>query len=362
MIQTYELRHFLSKFLQMGIGNKVNRGRADTPYPFIPLIPIFFCLIVHFKIYFIRTQLNNIKSFICIVLIFSSLIAYSQKESFFKPAENVDNTRKNLVYYTYSIGTPVSFIGLYHLWYKEGGMSGFKFFNDNKDWLQMDKFGHNFSSYLLGEYAYKSLLWAGVNHKRAVIHGGIAGLIYMTGIEIMDGFAKDYGFSYGDMLANIAGTSIFISQELLWQEQRFRLKYSFFPSDYAQYRPEMLGDNIISQSLKDYNGLTFWLSVNLKSNLKADFIPDWLNLAFGYSAYGLTGGTYNPDFNAAGEPIPEFDRTRQYLLSLDIDLTRLNPKSDFLKTLCSVFGFIKIPFTTLEYNQHEGFVIHPVYF
>lgn len=270
--------------------------------------------------------------------------------------------RQKFVYTTYTLGTCLSFGGLYYLWYAENGMSNFKFFNDNRDWLQMDKLGHATSSYQLGEYGIKALRWAGVEDRKAIIHGATGGLIYMTIIEIMDGFANDYGFSYGDMIANTFGSGLLVAQEFLWQEQRMRLKYSFWPSDYAQYRPELLGDNILSQSLKDYNGQSYWLSVNFNSTFNTDFFPDWLNFAFGYSAFGLTGGTYNPQFNAAGDELPEFDRTRQYLFSLDIDLTRLEPKSKFLKTICSVFGFVKIPFSTLEYNPKDGIVFHPIYF
>ena len=76
----------------------------------------------------------------------------------------------------------------------------------------------------------------------------------------------------------------------------------------------------------------------------------------------MTGSYINPAFNDAGEPIPDFTRYRQYLFSLDLDLTRFNPKSPFLKTLLSTFGFIKIPFSALEYNEIEGLKFRPFYF
>jgi hypothetical protein len=271
------------------------------------------------------------------------------------------NNKRNFVFATYTIGTSLSFGGLYYLWYAENGMSGFKFFNDNRDWLQMDKLGHATSSYQLGEYGIKALRWAGLEDRKAILQGAAGGLIFLTIIELMDGFANDYGFSCGDMIANTIGTGMLVGQEFLWQGQRIRLKYSFCPSDYAQYRPELLGKNIVSQSIKDYNAQTFWLSANFNSTFNTGLFPDWLNFAFGYSAFGMTGGSNNPQFNAAGDELPEFDRTRQYLFSLDIDLTKLEPKSKFLKTVFSVFGFVKIPFTALEYNSKDGFMFHPIY-
>lgn len=298
-----------------------------------------------------------------IYLLFPNKSAYAQNQSsFFSPSDTLNHTRKSIVYNTYYIGAPASLFGLYHLWYKEGGMSGLKIFNDNKDWLQLDKLGHATSAYHIGECAIKSLRWAGVDDRTAIIHGGLASLIYMTGIEILDGFAVDYGFSYGDAIANLFGVSMLVGQELMWNEQRIRIKYSFFPSEYAEMRPELLGQNLISQTIKDYNAQTYWLSVNLKSNFNIDFVPDWLNVAFGYGGYNMTGGTSNPKEPIATVHIPDDKRTRQYFFSLDVDLTKIETKSPFLNSLFSLFGFVKFPFTALEYNQKDGFLFHPVYF
>lgn len=303
--------------------------------------------------------MGKIYLFFTILLVIISVDAKSV--NYIKSDENRLSSRQKFVYTSYTVGTTISFGGLYYLWYAENGMSGFKFFNDNRDWLQMDKLGHATSSYQLGEYGIKALRWAGLEDQKAILQGAAGGLIFLTIIELMDGFANDYGFSCGDMIANTFGTVMLVGQEFLWQEQRIRLKYSFWPSDYAQYRPELLGKNIVSQSIKDYNAQTFWLSANFNSTFNTDLFPDWLNFAFGYSAIGMTGGSNNPQFNAAGDELPEFDRNRQYLFSLDIDLTKLEPKSKFLKTVCSVFGFVKIPFTALEYNRKDGFMFHPIY-
>ena len=49
----------------------------------------------------------------------------------------------------------------------------------------------------------------------------------MTTVEVFDGFSSEWGFSWGDMLANTTGTTLYISQELLWKEQRIVPKFSF---------------------------------------------------------------------------------------------------------------------------------------
>ena len=303
-----------------------------------------------------------VRTAIFIILCYSAIGINAQISVDLESGKNKINKQQKLVYSSYTIGTCLSFGGLYYLWYADNGMSRFKFFNDNKDWLQLDKVGHATSSYQLGEYGIKALRWAGTEDKKAIIHGSGGGLLFLTILEVMDGFANDYGFSYGDMLANSFGTGLLIGQEFLWKEQRLRLKYCFFPSEYAQYRPELLGYNVFSQSLKDYNAQTYWLSVNINSFIKTEIVPDWLNLAFGYGANGLTGGSNNPEFNASGEPIPHFTRIRQYYFSLDIDLHRLNPNSKILKSLFSIFGFIKIPLPAIEFNNDDGLKFHPLFF
>ena len=44
-----------------------------------------------------------------------------------------------------------SLVALNGVWYKEFPKSKFHFFNDGLNWLQMDKFGHVFSGYMLSQ-------------------------------------------------------------------------------------------------------------------------------------------------------------------------------------------------------------------
>ena len=104
--------------------------------------------------------------------------------------------------------------------------------------------------------------------------------------------------------------------------------------------------------MKDYNGQTYWLSVNPASFMsKETKFPKWLNLAFGYGANGMTGGESNPLYVDSNSNVIEFKRYRQYYLSLDIDLTRIKTKSKFLKTVFYTIGFIKIPAPSVEFSN-----------
>ncbi len=254
-----------------------------------------------------------------------------------------------------------SIIGLYSLWYKDYPQSSFHFFNDNKEWMQMDKCGHTTASYYLGRIGYSSLRWAGVNEKKAIWYGGMTGLIYLTTVEIFDGFSKEWGFSTGDMVANTVGSALFISQQLAWHEQKFVMKWSYHSTPYAQYNPDQLGSTPLQRMLKDYNGQTYWLSANISSlGLQHTRFPKWLNFAAGYGAEGMTGGPGNPS-EVNGIPVPYSDRYRQFYIAPDVDISRIPVKSKTLKLILNTLGFIKIPLPTLEFNKN-GVKFHPLYF
>lgn len=256
-----------------------------------------------------------------------------------------------------------SMIELNELWYKNYERSPFHFFNDNEEWLQMDKAGHAVSAYYLGKVGVDALRWSGVGEKKAIFFGGSLGSVFLTTIEILDGFSNQWGFSKGDVLANTFGSLVFIGQELGWKEQRILLKFSFSGSRYAQYRPDLLGNSVPERVLKDYNGQTYWVSANISSFLKQENkFPKWLNIAFGYGADGMLGGGINPLFNDKGISYPSFERYRQYYFSLDVDLTRIKTSSKLLNACFHTFGFIKFPAPALEYNEVEGLKFLPFYF
>ena len=309
----------------------------------------------------------NIKhiSYIIVIIIFllNSCI-YSQNDStdnIFYP-EKINKKRLTAVIATGSALYVGSMIGLYSMWYKDYPQTTFHFINDNNEWLQMDKMGHIFTSYYLGRIGYESLRWSGVNEKKSIWYGGMLGFTFLMTVEIFDGFSAEWGASTGDIIANGLGTALFISQQLAWNEQRFLIKFSFHQTEYPQYRPDLLGKNLIQEIIKDYNGETFWLSGNIHSFLRKESkFPKWLNVAFGYGAEGMTGATSNPP-EYEGQPIPQFDRYRQFYFSFDVDYTRIKTRSKVLKALFTVISFIKIPFPTLEYNTKDGLKFHYLYF
>lgn len=255
-----------------------------------------------------------------------------------------------------------SLVGLSVAWYKNDSVRKFHTFNDNTEWLQMDKAGHVWTTYQIGRLMMQSMEWAGYSKCQSEIYGGCSGFVYMSLVEILDGYATGYGFSWGDMGANAAGTVVSIAQHRFWDEQRIAFKFSFHQTSYPQYRPELLGENLAQQVLKDYNGQTYWLSVNPSSFIKkANRFPRWLNVAVGYGASGMISGENNYVYVGPDGKIVGNQRYRRIFLSLDVDLTRLPVKSKFLKGLFSALNCLKIPFPTLEWNGSK-IAGHGLYF
>lgn len=285
-----------------------------------------------------------------------TIFCHAQNSSFFKKSDTLHKKRRNAVIITKSVLATGSLIALNELWYKDYQRSSFQFKNDNADWKQMDKIGHFMTSYYVGKVGMEALDWAGVSKRNQLIYGATYGFAFLTAVEVLDGFSKEWGASTGDILANAAGTGFLIGQELLWQEQRITVKYSFNQTKFAKQRPNTLGENYLQQTLKDYNGQTYWLSANIWSFNKKSNFPKWLNVALGYGAEGMLYSQTKPS-----NLIPQ-DPYRQFYLSLDVDLTKIETKSKFLKSVFSVVNFIKIPAPTLEINTKGQLKFHYLYF
>jgi hypothetical protein len=225
--------------------------------------------------------------------------------------------------------------------------------------MQMDKVGHLFSSYQIGRFGAEALNWSGTSKRNQLIYGASLGFVFLTAVEVMDGFSEEWGASIGDVVANASGTALYVSQELIWKEQRVIPKFSYHKTQYSNYRPDVLGSTFQEQIIKDYNGQTYWLSTNIYSFSKGSKIPKWINLAFGYGAGGMISGNYD---NNSLILVPKSEIYRQFYLSLDVDLTKIGTKSHFLKTIFSLLNTVKIPAPTIEYSPNRGFKFYALYF
>ncbi len=264
-----------------------------------------------------------------------------------------------------------SLLALDQAWYSDYPRSHFHLFNDSGEWQQIDKVGHSFSAYWLAQSSTSLFRWSGVNRKRATIYGASMGIAYESVIEILDGFSSEWGFSLADMGANLSGSLLFASQDLAWQEQRIQFKFSAHRVDYENV--EMLrrannlyGTSFLERTLKDYNGQTYWLSVNPWSFAKKSNFPKWLNIAVGYGTNGMLGGyknTWKDEETGLQHSRTDIQRIRQFYFSPDIDLSKITIRGKHPKVLRILNGLkIKFPLPTLEYNTKGEFKLHAFYF
>jgi hypothetical protein len=303
--------------------------------------------------------MNKVALIITILFLNTSSFAVHEHDSISR-----QSSKKRLIILTAGVNTAYigSMIALSHLWYSNYSRSNFHFFNDNNEWMQMDKVGHFTTSFHESVFGVHALRWTGINGKKAMIYGSLAGFIYQTPIEYFDGRSKEYGASWGDILANASGSGLVLGQYLLWNEIRIQPKFSFHQTSFPEQRYKVTGSNALGNSfteqmLKDYNGQTYWLSMNISSFIKKEDsrFPRWLNLALGYGANNMIFGTKELN-NLKG-----FRPYRQCYLSLDIDVSHVKTKKKWLKYLLYPLNIIHIPFPAVELNKHK-IIFHPLYF
>ncbi len=299
------------------------------------------------------------------LLIFTLLtnLTFAQESNFWVNSDTLNKTRFRSVLITESVLAVSSIVILNEIWYKNYPQTSIHLFDDSKEWLYMDKFGHATTAYYIGLSGIELMKWSGVKGKKRTLIGGGLGFIYLTGVELLDGTSSQWGFSTSDILANTAGTALVIGQDLAWQEQRIRLKISAHLTDYAQFRPNLLGETIPERLLKDYNGQTIWLSANIHSFLnKNTKFPKWLNLAIGIGAEEMISGeVMTPVIHNNRDISNQFNRYQQYYLSFDIDLSKIKLKQKWAKTILGSFGLIKFPLPTIMFSK-KGNKFYPFYF
>jgi uncharacterized protein YfiM (DUF2279 family) len=284
------------------------------------------------------------KLLLSIVLIIYITPVFWSQQRFFTSADSLN--KKRFTFVSVGLGTTWAggMTGLHEIWYKNVEKSSFHTFNDGSNWLQMDKMGHFYTNYHLAMNASELYQWTGLSRNKSIALGSSIGFGFQTTLELFDGFSTDWGFSWYDMLGNTLGTGAYAIQEIAWKEQRILPKFSYSPSPFADLRPEVLGSNFTEQLLKDYNGQTYWLSINPSTFFKNSKLPKWACISVGYSANAKIKG--DADSFIAPDGTSYFAQ-REWLLSLDIDLSRIPVKRPWVKMVLKQFNALKIPFPAL---------------
>jgi len=285
----------------------------------------------------------------CFLALFSLSLSGTQAQS---DSSEVDKKKLR----TIAIASGAAYAGglatLNHVWYKGTGRQSFRFFNDNTEWKQADKAGHFFASFYLADLSARALKSCHVAERKANLIGAISGLMLTLPIEIFDGFSDGYGASAGDVVADAAGPAFFLAQQFVWSEIRIHPKFSFHRTGYPPLRPALLGDNLLSEIVKDYNGQTYWLSFDVD---KFTAFPRWLNVAVGYGAHDMIYARDGENREYGYDPY------RQYYLALDVDLTAIRTRSRWVRALLYALNTVRLPAPAFEFSRH-GTKFHAFYF
>jgi len=181
----------------------------------------------------------------------------------------------------------------YHGWRRTKGHYDFKWGDSYSG--HMDKLGHYYSARIISEQLTDLSRWIGFSNKTSEWIGPIMSSIFLLEIEIYDGFFKEWGFSLADFAANELGAFAPMLFRNMSYSEKFHLKLSYHTSNEPNTEPTFI---------KDYAGMTFWLSWDYYSILprKAkSWHPKWLNIALGYSVSKYAHGDVElylaPDIN-----------------------------------------------------------------
>ncbi|HYF03112.1 MAG TPA: DUF2279 domain-containing protein [Patescibacteria group bacterium] len=213
-----------------------------------------------------------------------------------------------------------------------------------EDWdfaIQADKAGHFMGGYFFSYISHELLIACGVSRDASIWAGGLLGLSYQTYVEILDGYAKGWGFSMSDQYANTLGAGFFVLQHYVPFLQNFQPKWQYIPADWAGERPRR---NLMTEGnfIDDYNSNTFWMSFNVNNMLPKSvegYWPDWLMLSIGYGARNIETGH-------------DAERARRVMIGLDYNLVELLPDGpNWWNWFKQSANLIKLPAPTIEFTR-----------
>ncbi len=234
------------------------------------------------------------------------------------------------------------------VWWKPTKVKKFIWRDDWNDVIRADKAGHFYFSYVLSDVYKRIFNWVGFSPKISSFWGAGISIFYEVGIvELTDGFTTRWGFSPSDAVMDIVGAFFPVAQEYLSSLKMITFKWSYTPSGYTwldYLRVGSLKDALYKKQFHtDYEGMIFWMSFEFKKLLPQEvkrFIPNFLNLAIGYSV---------KDINYAGRGYSEI------YIALDYNLLKVNTGSKFLNGVIRTLNYIHFPAPTLKVKPRVKF-------
>lgn len=202
-----------------------------------------------------------------------------------------------------------------------------------------DKLGHTYVCYLFTigvTHLYEAL---GMSHDAAAYVSAGAVLLVSNGVELADGITE-YGFEYGDVIANTMGIGLGLAGELSpWVKSTFGLRIGYVPS-----RDFLANDKSFLKFINDYAGMLYYLDVKPKGIFEAfDEDP-------GAWRYVITGLVWSTDKYS---PVRDDALRRRSFgvhvsLSLPEILRAAYPGDKGVEAYATFFDYYAVPFISLS--------------
>lgn len=234
----------------------------------------------------------------------------------------------------------------------------FRIIEDADYALYSDKAGHFYGAYLSSYFYSEFFMCSGFSYDASILLGGLLGLAYSTYIEVMDGFAENWGFSPSDFYSDVAGVGFHLLQHYVPFFQNFTPKFVYFPANWHGERLRQPSTMFID----DYSSHAFFLSVNvhnlLPRNLKP-YWPDWLQLSVGYTARNLCSPIeYGCNYDDINYYNPWLAGSPRMIIAFDYDLVKMLPDGHpFWNWFKQTLNYFKLPAPGIEIGNGTRFML-----
>lgn len=220
-------------------------------------------------------------------------------------------------------------------WYEQRGP-----FHIVYDWpyaRSIDKIGHLYGTALLAHFFSAGFEASNLSIEDSYLYGGIAALTFQLYVETEDGFGPKWGFSPGDVIADILGATYSIGQYYYPVLKNFQFKHSYYPS------PKYLSNETLN-FIDDYEGQKYWLAFRMEELLPESVAknwPDFLNLAVGYGVDKLDG-------RGGGDS--------EFYFALDLDAEQIPLYGSFWQFLKNTLNYVHFPLPGIRISPNAAFL------